>query len=288
MKQAILITAYKDFEQLITLVNFFDNDFNIYIHIDKKSHLSKQQKKTLLEKYNVRYLGFDYVVNWGGRNHLKAYLKLSETALNHQENIFFHLITGQDYPIKTLAYFKKFITNHQHKDYIFCDKMPNTQWENGGWDRLCYYNFYDIFNAKKHLKWINLCIKIQKAIGFKRSLKKSLPIYSGPTYWSLSRATLELVLNYTHKKPALLNRLKHTFCAEEFYFQTIIMNSNRSNNVDHDYLRYIDWESGKGGYPAFLDEDDFESMMNSNKLFARKIDMRKNKLIPMLIKKLGD
>ena len=39
MKQAILITAYKDFEQLVLLIDQFDNDFNFYIHIDKKSSI---------------------------------------------------------------------------------------------------------------------------------------------------------------------------------------------------------------------------------------------------------
>ena len=41
MKQAILITAYKNFNHLIDLIDFFDDDFEIFIHIDKKSILEK-------------------------------------------------------------------------------------------------------------------------------------------------------------------------------------------------------------------------------------------------------
>ena len=36
MRHAILITAYTDFVQLISLVEMFDYRFDIYIHIDKK------------------------------------------------------------------------------------------------------------------------------------------------------------------------------------------------------------------------------------------------------------
>ncbi len=45
MKHAILITAYTDFEQLINLINAFDNNFNIYIHIDRKACIDKKLLK---------------------------------------------------------------------------------------------------------------------------------------------------------------------------------------------------------------------------------------------------
>jgi hypothetical protein len=35
-------------------------------------------------------------------------------------------------------------------------------------------------------------------------------------------------------------------------------------------LRYIDWASGRGGNPAFLDNTDYEKIKISNKIFARK------------------
>ena len=36
MRQAILITAYRDLTQLKQLVEYFDDDFELYIHLDKK------------------------------------------------------------------------------------------------------------------------------------------------------------------------------------------------------------------------------------------------------------
>ncbi|MDY3063892.1 MAG: hypothetical protein SOW56_07710, partial [Bacteroidaceae bacterium] len=45
MRHAILITAYTDFVQLISLVEMFDYLFDIYIHIDKKAKISRDIQK---------------------------------------------------------------------------------------------------------------------------------------------------------------------------------------------------------------------------------------------------
>tara|TARA_B100000795_G_scaffold107866_1_gene79648 strand:+ start:820 stop:1692 length:873 start_codon:yes stop_codon:yes gene_type:complete len=282
MKQAILITSYKDFVQLKNLISAFDETFNIYVHIDKKSNVSPKALQELKTIENVKYLYQDYKVNWGGLNHLKAYLKLSTIALKDKENSFFHLITGQDYPIKTADYFKAIVAEKKG-DYLEYFKMPSDCWYKGGMNRLEYYNFYDIFNAKKSFKWINRMIHFQKKIRFKRSINDYLgQLYGGSTYWSLSREVLHYVIDFTEKNPKFFKRFKHTFCAEEIYFQTVIMNSSYSNRIINDNLRFIDWKSGRGGYPAFLDENDFQEIINSDKLFARKIDENKSDLLQML------
>ncbi len=285
MKQAILITAYNDFDQLIKLINEFDDYFSIYIHIDKKSEVKKEILQALTEKKNVKYVGQDFKVNWGGINHLKSYLKLSKIALNDSENVYFHLITGKDYPVKSVDYFKMLIntTGEKNKDYLHYFPMPAACWKNGGMDRLEYYNLYDLFNAKKSDKWIWRFNRLQAILNFKRQINHYLgKLYGGSTYWSLSRDTLQFVLNFTKENPRFIKRFKYTFCAEEIYFQTIIMNSKYAKNVVNNNLRFIDWESGKGGYPAFLDEDDFQIIIKSDKLFARKINIKENKLVQLL------
>lgn len=282
MKHAILITSYKDFEQLKELINVFDDTFNIYIHIDKKSRVLSQTLNELRGLKNVEYVSQDYKVNWGGVHHLKSYLKLSEIALKDKENCYFHLITGQDYPIKNSAFFKE-IAKSEKCNYLEYFTLPASCWRQGGMDRLEHYNLFDFFNAKTSLRWINAVKRLQNFVNYKRPIPDFLGrLYGGSTYWSLSREVLEDVLNFTQQNPKFLKRFKHTFCAEEIYFQTIIMNSSFSNKITNDSLRFIDWESGKGGYPAFLDEEDFQSIISSEKLFARKIDSNKSQLIEML------
>jgi len=280
MKQAILITAYKDFDQLKLLINQFDDDYTIYIHVDKKSILSKKMKLEILSIDNVKYLQQDYKVNWGGLNHMLSYIKLSIIALKNKENYYFHLITGQDFPLQSKSTF-----NQLDKDYIRYFKMPAPFWKDGGLDRLELFNFYDIFNAKKSLKWISRINKLQNKLGYKRPINNFLgQLYCGGTYWSLTRETLEYVINFTKKNKKFLRRFRYTLCAEEMYFQTVIMNSKFSKNVINDDLRFIDWESGKGGSPALLDEEDYENIIKSGKLFVRKVSLKDNELLKLLIK----
>jgi hypothetical protein len=285
MKQAIIITAYKDFEQLIDLIKIFDEDFNIYIHIDKKSKLNQTIIKEISEISNVRYLTRRYRVNWGGLNHLKAILLLSEKALLDSENQLFHLITGQDFPIKNKNYFKNLLDNSkQIPNYLEFFKMPATFWKNGGMDRLEQYNFYDLFNVKSPLgkKCILFIKNIQHKFNLKRNMNHSKQFYGGSTYWTLNKDVLKYVIDFTNQNHLFFKRFRFTFCAEEIYFQTIIMNSEFANCIINDNLRFIDWKTGRGGSPAFLDENDYEQLLASDKLFARKIDSKKNKLKQML------
>ena len=100
MKQAILITAYRDFDQLLDLVALFDDRFGVYIHIDKKSNCGDRIYDSLKGQSHVQWVSSDYTINWGGRNHLLAILSLCKKAFADGKYSYFHLITGQDLPIK--------------------------------------------------------------------------------------------------------------------------------------------------------------------------------------------
>ncbi len=281
MKQAILITAYKDIDQILNIINYFPNNFNFYIHIDKKSDVDLTPLKNIEDK-NINVYN-SYIVNWGGINHLKAILLMAEEAIKDDENSYFHLISGQDYPAKSIDYFENKL--NQTKDYLEFFEMPHKPWgDDGGMSRIEYYNLYDVFDAKRSNNKIQFFIALQKKLRIKRSLPKEFPkFYGGSAWWSLTRDTLQYVLSYAKNNQKLFTRMKYTFAAEEIFFQTIIMNSAYADNVINDNLRYIDWNSGRGGYPAVLDSSDFPEIISSNKLFARKIDTEIAKKLKRLL-----
>lgn len=276
-KQAVLITAYKDFDQLVELINFFDDTFSIYIHIDKKSKVDSKILERINSCNQVKLISRRYKVNWGSIHHLLSYLSLAEEALKDQENCFFHLITGQDYPIKSLDYFKTQL--NIERDYLDWEMLPVPRWSKyNGMDRLDYYNLHDLLDDNKNYNWVlnRLLRRIQLTFRYKRPLSKEIgQLYGGSTYWSLSKKTLEYVVNYTKNKSYFINRLRYCFCSEEIYLQTVIMNSGFSTNVINSNLRYYNWETGREG-PAILDERDFEDIVKSDNLFARKFDSKRS------------
>lgn len=273
MKHAILITAYKNFEHLLDLVTFFDERFEIFIHIDKKSKLNKYDLYNIKLVKNVKLVSRRYKVNWGGRNHLKSILHLAKVALDNKDLTIFHLITGQDYPVKPLDYYINFFDAHPKDNFLSCNELPFKNWEDGGLSRLEYYHLYDVLNAKKYRKYLRKLINIQKWLGIKRRITKLIPkLYGGETYWTLSREALTYVIDYTDKNIYFLRRLQYTYCAEEIYFQTVLMNSEYAPKVINDSLRYIDWKGRNGNLPANLDFSDLEKIRQSNCLFARKFE----------------
>ncbi|MDP3358916.1 MAG: beta-1,6-N-acetylglucosaminyltransferase [Lutibacter sp.] len=276
MQQAVLITAYKNYMHLEEIIKFFDADFELYIHIDKKSHITKNELNKLNNYSNVKLISQKYKVNWGGFNHLKSILYLAEQALKNKQIFYFHLISGHDFPIKKIGHFKDYFEKNRENEFINYFEVPKPGWaNNGGLDRIEYYNLYDVLDAKapKQNGFIRRIISIQKRIKFKRPISSKMPkLYGGSTWWSLSRICLEYVIKYTKKNKFVMNRFKYSLCAEEFYFQTVIMNSPFANNVKNNSLRYIDWVARNGNNPAILDDADYEKIKLSDAFFARKFE----------------
>jgi hypothetical protein len=278
MKQAILITAYKNYHHLEEIIQYFDANFELYIHLDKKSKISDIELAHLRKHDTVKLLEQKYKVNWGGFNHLKSILFLAEQALKNPDNHYFHLITGHDFPVKNSAYFMEFFKNNRNVEFMNHFNFPDAAsgWPgNNGLDRIEYYNFNDLWDFKNHKQYekIALVLRLQKRLGFKRTISSKMPkLYGGSTYWSLSRECVSYVMAFTQKNKWVLNRFKYTLCAEEFYFQTLILNSDFADKVVNDNLRHIDWVARNGNNPAVLDESDFEKLKETNAVFARKFD----------------
>lgn len=292
MKQAILITAFKNLAHLLKIIRFFDDPvFEIYIHWDKKMEIDAQSRQEILSHNCVKLFNAVYKVNWGSFNHLRAIIKITEEAYKNKEISYFHLISGQDFPIKSKAQFKSFFSDNC-KSYIDSFSVPKKGWaDNGGLDRLEYYNLYDVLNGKNHNQnvWIKKVIRIQKKLGIKRDFPKDVALQGGSTWWSLHKSGVSVVLYFLKKNPNFLKRFKHTLCAEEFFFQTILNNPlNTKPFIENNNLRYIDWVARNGNNPAVLDETDYHKLVGSSAFFARKIETPiSDKLLELIEEKIN-
>jgi len=272
MKQGILVTAFKEPAWLERVVQCFGPGFSFFIHVDRKSPASvREGYRVLATRYDsIVFLSSFYHVNWGGFNHLQAILLLVQQALESGME-YCHLITGQDYPVQRPEYFACQLS--KGKNYMEFFSLPTSNWLHGGLDRLVFYHFYDVFDRKTYpgKKAIKILKSLQKMLPVRRKLPNGIRLYGGGTYWSLDRACLEYVMEYIQRRPAFLDRFRYTFCAEEIFFQTVLLNSPLRDFIVNDHRRYICWEGRHGSLPAILDVSDFEKITHSNALFARKI-----------------
>jgi hypothetical protein len=89
----------------------------------------------------------------------------------------------------------------------------------------------------------------------------------------LTGECVEYIFRYLQDNPKYQTRFKHTRCAIEVFFQTIVLNSRFSKRRTDKLTRYFTSGSGPER-PRVLRCGDEESILSSGALFARKFDER--------------
>ena len=282
--QAILISAYKDRDYLQRLVNFFRRDFEVFVHIDKKSQIDPQDIQT---NSNV-HIFKKYVVNWGSINHLKAIFFLLQEALKIDKNIsYIHIISGGDIPVRKLSEFKKF----ENSKIIYMEHLKVTELNSPLINRR--YNYGNrLPNKDARKRYVRLINKIYEVTHKPKSNIGKFnyhQLYKGLIWLSLSREAAMYVVNY-EKENKFINDLKYITVPEEFYFQTILENSYLKPHIASNNLVFNDWSKPRNGsLPAILDETDYDDIVHGPYFFARKIDKKiSRKLIDKISKEINN
>ncbi len=271
MKQAILITAYTQLEFLKEIIGFFDDDFDFYIHIDKKT---LKGDLSFLDLPNVKVFS-EFRIQWGSAEHLRAIVFLLEEAWKTGGYSYYHLITGSDYPIKPLAEFKSFFGEGNKNNYMEWYELPRATWVmEGGLERVKYYWIGNSrFDIRGNVgKYVYKLVKLQRKLGVERKFVRLFSkLYGGGGYWSLTSDAVGYIVK-TINDDKLLKYMKHTHCAEEVFLHTLLLNAEQKFPVVNDSIRYSKWV-GNARSPKVLDESDFEEVMASGCFFARKFDL---------------
>lgn len=278
MRQAILITAYRDMEQLKRLVGWFDRDYELFVHLDKRC---KEDCSWIARQPNV-HLYRNHAVEWGDYRHLLAIVALMREAYKHTDLEYFHLITGSDYPAMPPAQFKAFCEKHRNDNFLEHFTLPHADWgTEGGLNRIQYWWLQPNTNRSKGSALTRRLVNLQRRLGIKRPFTYfDGNLYGGGTYWSVSREAVGVAQEYFDNHPDYLRRFRHTSIAEEICLPTLWANS--SIPLTNNYKRYIDW-GPDGANPQVLTEKDYDKIKASEALFARKMESGvSDKLVAML------
>lgn len=273
--QAILILAHKNVQQVVELSRKLNSNFNVYIHFDKKMTLDDNCLK-ILENENIKYISQEDV-KWGSWSIVRATIALMNLALSDKDNRYFHLISGQDWPIINSQEIYDFFEdkNSIYMERYSADRVKKSHEEIINWQK--YYYYYDVINRRKLYGKIfhRLTVKLQgllKINKFKK-LKINLDIYAGSQWGSLPRDAVEFALDYLDSHENVYKMFETGFCSDEFWLPTILANSSKFRNRYENYnYHFIKWTEQHGSYPAILDENNFIELRQSKAFFARKFD----------------
>jgi hypothetical protein len=280
------------------------------VHIDKRTNNKNYQQivHDIGHIPNVFFLK-RYKCYWGDFSLVAATIEgFKEIFIRKISFDWIIFLSGQDYPIKSNDKIEEFLCNNRGKSFVNYFPLPQPEhitpkWPNGGFNRINYWHFC-IFNqrfvfpgkrglnvyyssfVKRNIKnrvvsllWLALVFWFP----IKRKFPKDFKPFAGSQFWGLSKECAEYVYNFICQNPAFVNFFKYIDIPDEMFFQTIILNSAFKDSVINDSLRYMDWENPNPILPAILEKTDFETLLQSSKLFARKFDMYRDSEILNMI-----
>ena len=256
--------VHKNEKQIERLISHLSKDFDVYVHIDKRTNIEINKRKNV-------FVYKTYKTYWGSYNQIMATLFLLKTAYEKHYDRYI-LISGQDLPLVKNSEINNFFEANNN-EYIDISKTPRKdRHPKHTIERLTGYYInrkYDKTNQKYKILF-RLRRKAFYIFGrlFPRKIKYEL--YGGSNWTNYTHDCVKKILIYLENDNEYIKRYKWTDCADEIFFQTII-HQLKGINIVNDDLRYVDWESGPEK-PRILREVDYEKIERTKALFGRKFD----------------
>ncbi|NHQ90908.1 beta-1,6-N-acetylglucosaminyltransferase [Janthinobacterium lividum] len=294
MKIAYLILAHDQPALFARLAGALAGaDARLFAHIDAKTDAAPF--RAAVSAHPVHFVAAPVNVNWGGYSQVAAMLSLLQLAAQHGPHDYYVFLSGRDYPLRSQRAISAHLAASGGKSYMnfyaladgvdFVDKVR----------RYCYYDIYARLPGRWLQRVANRLVRdISNALPARTFISGMQP-YRGSTSWCLSQSVVAYLLAFVANpaNQAYLKFFHSVNCADEIFFQTIVLNSPWAatlENFEEDVLRrvpggmknenkvslhYIDWNPARED-PAVFDASDFPALVTSGKFFARKFDIVKS------------
>jgi hypothetical protein len=272
MKIAHLILAHKNPGQLQMLLEALRHPaFDFYIHIDKKA--DSRPFEYLIDKKNIFFINKRAGIYWAGWGTIQATINGFEEILPKQQYDYINVISAQDFPLKTATEIYNYLNERNGTEFITCEGLDT-------WKVEPRIKKYHLINWRIPGKY-RLGDFLTKVLPER---KFPFPVMVGRANWfTLTTKAAQFGLDYLKQHPGVVRYFKYCWGADEFIFSSILYNNGFKNKIA-DNLFFVKWIEGKG-HPEILTIDDYEMIMSSGKLFARKFDIQTDALI---LKKISD
>ncbi len=272
MKIAVLCLCHKNPRQINLLTKMLEHSsIDIYIHIDKKSRIENGIKLNdhiflLPEEYRID-------VEWAKISQVLATLNLLSYAKMKNKYDFFWLMSGQDFPIKSVETIYDFFLRNSSFDFINLFDEANRH------DKKRNEIFYPqwIIGRKLYQRvlkriWIGITGGYNYTFHIFRRNRLDISFYFGSQWWCLSTKVIDWMFSYLAQNSEYYKFYKNCVCPDESFFQTLYMNSPFATHRKN-YLTFVNWKEKSKNSPEILTEEDYQMLITSPYLMARKFDI---------------
>lgn len=272
MKHAVLVMAHGDLSVLQMCMEILDDErFDFFVHIDAKGSDDCQWLRNICKKSRV-FLTERVPVYWGHHSQVEATLVLLKAALKAEHTYdYYHLISAVDMPLKTPDEFDAFFRNRPNDaEYV------TIKGEEGSHDWRMNYRYPFLMRYKRvQSPFLNNAFKMlyTRILRFRRRpgtnivCDQGLTVYMGDLWWSITAGFAKKLVSLEEQ---VMPFWRDCYVSDETFAQTLIMQYPEFNKCRTDEItRLIDWERGR---PYTYQFEDFDLLMSSPALFARKFD----------------
>jgi hypothetical protein len=305
MKYAMLIMAHKNGKQLARLVHRLrDSDMVIFIHLDTKFKNWKEEITSDIQT-EVVFTSQRFDAALASWPLVQAEIELIKEAkiyekLNSTHFDYYLLLSGQDYPIKSIPYIKSYLEQVYPKPLIDMTPYDERTYVASFFGRFRFYHINNYLDTRFAVKrTIRRALKAPlraseyiatKLLGSPKQKITKYTLAAGSAWWILP----DLVIDYTRAQVEENNEsircFRHVKTPEESFFQTMTANSPLKNLIEWNdlfereqncltYAFFTDSYNGRSvqypftGHPYIFRKEDFYWVVKFPHFFVRKVDV---------------
>jgi hypothetical protein len=265
---AYLILAHRQPGHLGRLIHALNHEGSyFFIHIDAKADLRSFQA-AVPQFDNVVFISDRVRVEWGRFSVVQAALNLVQAAITSGHSFkYFTLLSGSDYPVKHKEAIKTRLTDGD-RQYMRIDRRLTDPENTHGY--------------------------LLKDLPSGRYFGDMVP-YHGSMFWSLTADCMRFILDFINRNPGYVEIHSYMGIPDEVFFHSLVKHSPFADAITHDFSagcypnhthhgnHFIDWGGLRKRDYLTLDERDFEDLLASDALFARKfVEGKSSKLLDLL------
>ena len=285
MRFAYLIMAHGNFELLKEIIKALDCPENdIYIHLDSKCGvIDKTLYEKTLEYSKVFFIEKRISGEWGRVSMLKIVFNLLEKSLQGKYD-YYHLISGQDFPIKGNQYILNFFEKNNGKEFIHISSFFD---EHEIMYRVGYRHLINgnLVNKYKFWGYFNKILVHSQRLLHIRYVSSVKGFRGGAAWFSI---THNFAMELFNNREEMLNLYKYTCIPDEIYLQTFVSQHH------YEYKLYKEEDTfsncrlivfkNHNKNPYVWKAQDFDELMKSSCLWARKFSEKDMNLIHRIAK----
>lgn len=246
----------------------------VVIHVDRKVNVRAHSDfvAACADEPLIRFSD-RHVCDWGGWGIVAATQSAAVMMLSQFPDVHHVLLSsGACLPLRPVHDLVEYLADRPRVDFIESATTADVSWTVGGLD-VERFTLRFPFSWRRQRKLFDWYVRLQRAIGVKRSIPEGLVPHMGSQWWCLTRQTLSAILQ-DPKRAEYDRYFRRVWIPDESYFQTLARLYSTHIESRSLTLSKFDYQ----GRPHMFYDDHLQLLRRSDCFVARKIWHRADRL----------